>query len=37
MKVRDLWAHTNKGIFNGSYKALVAPHGVTMIKLVAVK
>jgi alpha-galactosidase len=36
-KIRDLWAHANKGTFTGTYTAKVAPHGVAMIKLVAVK
>jgi alpha-galactosidase len=37
VKIRDLWAHANKGTFNSSYSAKVAPHGVTMIKLTAIK
>lgn len=36
-KVRDLWAHTNKGTFSSLYSAKVAPHGVAMIKLTGVK
>jgi alpha-galactosidase len=37
VKIRDLWAHANNGTFNGSYSAKVAPHGVSMIRLTAVK
>ncbi|MBC7401202.1 MAG: glycoside hydrolase family 27 protein [Mucilaginibacter sp.] len=37
VKIRDLWAHGNKGTFSGAYTAQIAPHGVTMIKLTAIK
>jgi alpha-galactosidase len=36
-KIRDLWAHANKGVFNGSYSAKAAPHGVVMIRLTEVE
>jgi len=32
-KVRNLWTHTDEGIFTGSYKASVDPHGVVMVQL----
>ncbi len=35
-KIRDLWSHSDKGSFTNAYSAKVAPHGVAMIKLVAV-
>lgn len=35
-KIRDLWSHNDKGTFTDSYSAKVAPHGVVMIKLIAV-
>lgn len=31
--VRDLWDHSDKGFFENSYSANVAPHGVSMIRL----
>ncbi|MFD2147674.1 hypothetical protein [Mucilaginibacter antarcticus] len=37
VKIRDLWAHQDKGLFSRSYSAKVASHGVTMIKLKEVK
>jgi len=36
-KVRDLWAHTDRGIFEGNYKSNVPSHGVVMIKVVSTK
>ncbi len=33
--VRDLWAHQDKGEFNGSYSADVPSHGVVMLKISA--
>ena len=32
-KVRDLWEHNDKGEFTGSYKAIVASHGVVMVRV----
>ncbi|HEY2119396.1 MAG TPA: alpha-galactosidase [Candidatus Acidoferrum sp.] len=32
-KIRDLWEHKNLGSFDGGYKAKVAPHSVTMLKV----
>ena len=31
--VRDLWERKEKGKFSGSYKAIVPPHGVVMVKI----
>jgi alpha-galactosidase len=36
-KVRDLWAHTNRGAFVDSFKAKVASHGVVMLKIVSAR
>ena len=33
--VRDLWAHTDLGVFTDSYKATVPAHGVAMIRIKA--
>jgi alpha-galactosidase len=33
LRVRDLWVHKDMPEATGSYRALVAPHGVVMIKL----
>ena len=35
--VRDLWAHKDLGVFNGSYSADVGEHGVVMIRVKPVK
>ena len=35
-KIRDLWSHSDKGTFTDAYSAKIAPHGVVMIKLVAI-
>jgi alpha-galactosidase len=32
-KVRDLWAHADKGAFKDEYSAEVPSHGVVMIKV----
>jgi alpha-galactosidase len=32
-RVRDLWEHKDLGFFDGGYKAKVAPHSVTMLKV----
>jgi len=32
-KVRDLWRGRDIGSFNGSYQALVPPHGVVLIRV----
>lgn len=34
--VRDLWAHTDLGVFSDSYKTTVPAHGVAMIRVKAV-
>lgn len=31
--VRDLWAKTDRGSFNGSYTASVPPHGTVLVKI----
>jgi alpha-galactosidase len=31
--VRDLWAHTNLGVFARQFKATVPPHGVAMLRV----
>jgi len=31
--VRDLWAHKDAGSFQGSFSALVEPHGVVMVRV----
>jgi len=36
-KVRDLWAHTDRGVFTDSFKANVPPHGVVMLKIVSAR
>ncbi|HXI90851.1 MAG TPA: glycoside hydrolase family 27 protein [Blastocatellia bacterium] len=36
-KVRDLWAHTDRGVFTDSFKANVPPHGVMMLKIVSTR
>ena len=36
-KVRDLWAHADRGIFAESFKASVPSHGVVMLKVVGMK
>ena len=36
-KVRDLWAHADRGVFTDSFKANVPPHGAVMFKLVSVR
>jgi alpha-galactosidase len=36
-KVRDLWAHTDRGVFTDSFKANVPPHGVVMLKVVSTR
>jgi len=36
-KVRDLWAHTDRGVFTDSFKANVSPHGVVMLKVVSAR
>jgi alpha-galactosidase len=36
-KVRDLWAHVERGAFADSFKANVPPHGVVMLKIVSTK
>src|SRR6266404_6563123 len=33
-KVRDLWAHADRGVFTDSFKASVPSHGVVMLKIV---
>lgn len=33
VEVRDLWQHSDKGIFNGSYTANVPSHGCVMLKI----
>jgi alpha-galactosidase len=33
LKVRDLWAHADRGTFADGFSARVAPHGVVMIRL----
>ncbi|MDB5158546.1 MAG: glycoside hydrolase family 27 protein [Mucilaginibacter sp.] len=35
-KIRDLWSHSDKGTFTDAYSAKIAPHGVAMIKLIAI-
>jgi alpha-galactosidase len=32
-KVRDLWAHADRGAFTGEFSADVPSHGVVMIKI----
>jgi alpha-galactosidase len=32
-KVRDLWAHKDLGVFPGGYSTKVAPHSVSMLKV----
>lgn len=32
--VRDLWDHTNRGIFSNHYKATVPSHGMVMLKVI---
>jgi alpha-galactosidase len=36
-KVRDLWAHTDRGVYTDSFKANVPPHGVVMLKVVGTR
>jgi len=36
-KVRDLWAHADRGAFADSFKASVPSHGVVMLKVVSAK
>jgi len=36
-KVRDLWAHADRGVFTDSFKANVPPHGVVMLKIVSAR
>ena len=36
-KVRDLWAHNDRGTFAESFKANVPPHGVVMLKIIGSK
>ena len=36
-KVRDLWAHTDRGVYTDSFKANVPPHGVVMLKIVSTR
>lgn len=36
-KVRDLWAHADRGAFEGNYKSNVPSHGVVMMKVVSTK
>ena len=36
-KVRDLWAHADRGVFTDSFKASVPSHGVAMLKVVSAK
>ena len=33
MHVRDLYQHKDLGVFNGTFKAMVNPSGVVMVKL----
>ena len=33
LRVRDLWAHRDQGRWTGRYQAIVAPHGVVMVRL----
>jgi alpha-galactosidase len=32
-RVRDLWAHADRGTFTGKYSATVPPHGVVMVRV----
>jgi alpha-galactosidase len=32
-KVRDLWRQRDVGVFEGKFEALVAPHGVVLVRL----
>lgn len=34
--VRDLWAHAERGVFQGSYVVSVAPHDVAMVRVTPV-
>ena len=34
-KVRDVWAHADRGLFNGGYAAQVPGHGAVVVKVVA--
>ena len=36
-KVRDLWAHADRGVFTDSFKATVPSHGVVMLRIVGAK
>jgi alpha-galactosidase len=36
-KVRDLWAHADRGVFTDSFKANVPSHGVVMLKVVSTR
>jgi alpha-galactosidase len=36
-KVRDLWAHADRGVFSDSFKANVPSHGVVMLKIVSAR
>ena len=36
-KVRDLWAHTDRGVYTDSFKANVPPHVVVMLKIVSTR
>jgi len=36
-KVRDLWAHADRGVFTDSFKASVPSHGVVMLKIVSTR
>jgi alpha-galactosidase len=36
-KVRDLWAHADRGVFAESFKANVPSHGVVMVRVVSSK
>ena len=36
-KVRDLWAHSDRGVYTDSFKANVPTHGVVMLKIVSTR
>jgi len=36
-KVRDLWAHADRGVYSDSFKASVPSHGVVMLKVVSTR
>jgi len=36
-KVRDLWAHADRGVYTDSFKANVPSHGVVMLKVVSAR